>query len=136
MAAVVPHEERRDFSRIALSRPAALEIGRARAAFELVDISLHGALVRTRAPLMAVERQACRLLVQLDRGQQATILMRGEVAHVRGREVGVCCRELDLDSAAHLRRLVEVNLGSDALLQRELAALLACARRRPGAAAR
>lgn len=133
MSAVVSHEERRDFSRIALTRPAALEVGQARVACELVDISLHGALVRAQAPLVAVERQPCRLLVQLDQGQQATILMRGEVAHVRGREVGVCCRELDLDSVAHLRRLVEVNLGSDALLERELAALLACARQRPGA---
>ncbi len=135
MTTVASHAERRDFSRIALSRPAALELGAVRTACELVDISLRGALVRTRAPLVAVEGQACRLLVQLDQGP-ATILMRGEVAHARGREVGVSCRELDLDSAAHLRRLVEVNLGSEKLLERELAALVARAGARPSAGKR
>jgi len=135
MTAVVSHEERRDFSRIALARPAALEVGKSRVACDLVDISLCGALVRTRAPLVAVEGQACRLLVQLDQGP-ASILMRGEVAHAHGGEVGVCCRELDLDSAVHLRRLLEMNLGSEKLLHRELAALLARAARRPAPAAR
>ena len=135
MTAVVSHEERRDFSRIPLSRPAALEIGKARVACDLIDISLRGALVRTKAALVAVEGQPCRLLVQLDQGP-STILMRGEVAHARNGDVGVCCRELDLDSAAHLRRLVEVNLGSEKLLERELAALLARAGRAPAHAGR
>ena len=135
MTAVVSHEERRDFSRIPLSRPAALELGKSRVACDLVDISLRGALVRTKTPLVAVEGQPCRLLVQLDQGP-STILMRGEVAHARNGDIGVCCRELDLDSAAHLRRLVEVNLGSEKLLERELAALLARAGRAPAHARR
>jgi hypothetical protein len=135
VTAVVMHEERRDFSRIALSRPAAIEVGQSRVACELVDISLRGALIRVKAPLVAVEGQACRLVVHLDQGK-ASILMRGEVAHTRGGDVGVCCHELDVESAAHLRRLLEVSLGSEKLLERELAALLASAPRATARAAR
>jgi len=131
MTSVLSQVERRDFSRIALRRPAALRLGRKSIPSELLDISLRGALVRLMGaePVM-VEGQPCDLLVQLDQGP-ATILMRGEVAHCSGNEVGVRCLELDLESAAHLRRLVEVNLGSEQLLDRELAALVAAAARAP-----
>ena len=118
--------ERRDFSRIVLRRPAALRLGRLSIPSELLDISLRGALVRLSSEPVVVEGQRCDLLVQLDQGP-ATIFMRGEVAHCAGSEVGVRCLELDLESAAHLRRLVEVNLGSERLLDRELAALVASA---------
>ena len=37
--------------------------------------------------------------------------------------VGMVCRHIDVDSISHLRRLVELNLGDEALLERELAAL-------------
>jgi hypothetical protein len=124
MTSVVTKVERRDFSRISLRRPSALRLGQRSLPCELVDVSLRGALVRAQSEPVAVEGQRCDLLIQLDQGP-ATILMRGEVAHCAGHEVGVRCREVDLESAAHLRRLVEVNLGDGRLLDRELAALLA-----------
>jgi len=131
MTRVLSHVERRDFSRIALRRPAALRLGRRSIPSELLDISLRGALVRvSSAPVVMMDGQPCDLLVQLDQGP-ATILMRGQVAHSSGNEVGVRCLELDLESAAHLRRLVEMNLGSEQLLDRELAALVAAATRAP-----
>ena len=37
--------------------------------------------------------------------------------------LGFVCRHIDLDSISHLRRLVELNLGDESLLERELAAL-------------
>lgn len=37
--------------------------------------------------------------------------------------LGFVCRHIDLDSISHLRRLVELNLGDEQLLERELAAL-------------
>jgi hypothetical protein len=43
----------------------------------------------------------------------------------RGRQVGVQCGSIDLESITHLRRLVEMNLGGGSLLERELKALLA-----------
>jgi hypothetical protein len=34
------------------------------------------------------------------------------------------CKEIDLDSISHLRRLIELNLGDQEELERELGALL------------
>jgi hypothetical protein len=50
--------------------------------------------------------------------------MTGEIAHREGRQVGVRCLEIDLDSISHLRRLVELNVGDEAILHRELGALV------------
>ena len=55
----------------------------------------------------------------------ATIRMQGTVAHTEGLYLGLSCRNLDIDSATHLRRLVELNLGDPALLEREVSALVA-----------
>lgn len=38
--------------------------------------------------------------------------------------LGFLCQDVDLDSVTHLRRLVELNLGDDTLMQRELQALV------------
>ncbi len=124
MAKVLTLEERRDFSRIALHRPAALDVSGARCGCELLDISLRGALLRVPPRFRAEKGQACTVLVRLDEGV-AHICMRGTVAHRGEDTVGIRSRELDLDSVAHLRRLLEVNLASEALLHRELTALVA-----------
>lgn len=46
------------------------------------------------------------------------------LAHEKGRQLGFYCEEIDLDSITHLRRLIELNLGSSELLERELSALV------------
>ena len=51
--------------------------------------------------------------------------MAGELAHVHGGQTGVLCRSIDLESITHLRRLIEVNLGTGAASERELKALIA-----------
>ena len=50
--------------------------------------------------------------------------MEARVVHVEGRYAGLRCLAIDLDSVTHLRRLVELNLGDPALLERELSALI------------
>lgn len=123
MATVVTKEERRDFSRISLHRPATIEVGGVKTPCALLDISLRGALVRIPPVLAASEGQPCTLVIRLDHGIE-TIRMRGVVAHRKEDTVGVRSNEVDLDGIAHLRRLLEVNLGEEALLHRELAALV------------
>lgn len=123
MATAMNRPERRDFSRIALRRPATLEITGRRVDCELLDISLRGALVRIPARLIVGAGLSCTLTIRLDQGI-STIRMKGLVAHSRDGTLGVRCRELDLDGIAHLRRLLEVNLGEEAMLHRELAALV------------
>ncbi|HUK66448.1 MAG TPA: PilZ domain-containing protein [Anaeromyxobacteraceae bacterium] len=124
MSVVVMSQERRNFSRIALSRPSTLEAGGTRFACRLVDISMRGALLRMPGGLVVGEGQPCTLSVHLDAGA-AVIRMKGAIAHREDRTVGVRCNEIDVESIGHLRRLLELNLGDEKLLHRELASLVA-----------
>ena len=45
------------------------------------------------------------------------------VVHQEGHEIGVQCNGIDIDSVSLLRRLIELNLGNDEQLHRELSQL-------------
>lgn len=100
-------------------------------ACEVRDLSLKGALLTCPALVEGVSSarrgQACQLRLILSGTGDATVSMDGEIAHVEqigGQvHVGMRCREIDLDSITHLRRLVELNLGDASALDREMAAL-------------
>jgi len=117
-------DERRRFSRIAFHRPAELDARTARTSCDLVDVSLKGALVEVPATFTQGVGTRCSLTIHLD-AVDVSIRMEGEIAHREGNLAGVRCDEIDLESIAHLRRLVELNLGNDDVLHRELAALVA-----------
>jgi hypothetical protein len=116
-------DERRRFSRIRFHRPAELSARGERVTCEVTDVSLKGALVEVPVSFHTHPGEKCTLAIRLDAGE-ATIRMEGEIAHREGTLAGVRCLEIDLDSIAHLRRLVELNLGDEELLQRELSALV------------
>jgi hypothetical protein len=116
-------DERRRFSRVVFHRPAEIDARVERASCEVLDVSLKGALVEAPVGFEAGVGRPCTLTIRLDAGD-ATIRMEGEIAHREGIQVGVRCNEIDLDSIAHLRRLVELNLGDEDLLHRELSALV------------
>ena len=114
----------RRFSLITFHRPAVLDLKTARAECEVLDVSLKGALVEIGPTVHPKRGDPCALVIRLDPGGEQ-VRMDGEVAHVNGNRVGVKCDELDLDSIAHLRRLVELNVADEETLHRELAALVA-----------
>lgn len=115
--------EHRQFTRVHFELPVSLTVGKQVHTVELVDISLKGALVTLPAGTVASPTGAeCRLELKLDEAP-TVIRMTGHVARAAGDHVGVRCDSIDLDSATHLRRLVELNLGDTALLERELSAL-------------
>jgi hypothetical protein len=117
---------RRRFARIHFSTPGCLafRVGEEEqeCAVEILDLSLKGALIR-RAPLVADLRIGMRGALEVglgDASHDPDIYMSIEVAHVREEEIGLRCTEIDIDSITQLRRLVELNLGDEALLSREL----------------
>jgi hypothetical protein len=118
-----PSDDRRRFSRISFHRPASLDLGGEHAGCEVLDVSLKGALVQTPVRFLPAAGRPCTLTIRLD-GGEATIRMDGEIAHREGTQVGVRCTGIDLDSIAHLRRIVELNVGDEELLHRELSALI------------
>ena len=91
---------------------------------QLLDISLKGALIETLQPsTRAFNGEICRMVLSLGADGEH-ITMEGKVVHHEGQILGIECRHIDLDSMTNLRRLVELNLGDEQLLQRELAEVL------------
>ncbi len=115
--------DRRHFSRIAFHRPADLDVRIARGTCEVLDVSFKGALVEVPYGFPAHVGQRCTLAIHLD-AVEAEIRMEGEIVHREGTQAGIRCVEIDLDSISHLRRLVELNVGDEDVLLRELSALV------------
>lgn len=113
---------RRQFSRIAFDTGVVLQTATGKHACKLVDLSLKGALVERVTPWGERAGEPCSLVVQL--ADDEAIRMTGEIAHVEGGRLGLHCRDIDLDSITSLRRLIELNLGDEALLNREISAML------------
>lgn len=90
---------------------------------KLVDISLKGALVERIAPWSLQTGSPCSLHIKLASGAPS-IHMIGEVVHMENGRLGLRCTEIDLESITNLRRLVELNLGDEAALNREISAML------------
>lgn len=112
---------RRRFQRIEFDAATELVQGTRRWAVELHDLSLKGLLVRRPVAWDADAARAFEARVRLS--DDAEVRMEVTMAHEEGELIGFVCRHIDLDSIAHLRRLVELNLGDETLLERELAAL-------------
>lgn len=117
--------QRRKFSRIRFHSGATLSIGDREAACEVLDLSLKGALLALATPLATQPGQRCLLELALGADSDTVVRMEGEIAHREDGRIGLVCREIDLDSITHLRRLLELNLGDAELLQREFSALMA-----------
>lgn len=112
-------QNRRQYSRIRFQRPATLFLAEGEQPVEILDLSLKGALVRPQQPLFIRIGANATLHVVLD-DAISHIRMAVTVVHHQGETYGLACREIDLDSVTHLRRLVELNLGDETLLEREL----------------
>ena len=114
--------EHRHFSRIQFHHGARIVIAGHSTACEIVDLSLKGALLDLATPLPAPTGTPCALELVLD-DDISVVRMEGHVAHSESARVGLVCESIDIDSITHLRRLLELNLGNAALLEREFAAL-------------
>ena len=113
--------ERRRFQRIAFDAATELTQGERRWTVELHDVSLKGLLVKRPAGWNGDPDQPFNALINLD--ADTRLQMEVVLTRTRNELLGFVCRHIDLDSISHLRRLVELNLGDESLLERELAAL-------------
>lgn len=115
---------RRHFHRILFDRPVHIVAGEDHFEAQLVDISLKGLLMKSVTPWQATAGDGVYVTVDLGTGDTCCISFDAEVRHVEGDTVGVRAREMDLESAQHLRRLVELNLADPLLLEREFEELI------------
>ncbi|HPT48806.1 MAG TPA: PilZ domain-containing protein [Accumulibacter sp.] len=117
-------EERRHYLRIAFDAPALLLADAEDIPVRVLDLSFKGALIELPADVVLRRGEASLLRIELDE-EGNEIRIESTVVHLQDRLAGLVCHGLDIDSATHLRRLVELNLGRPDLLERELSALLA-----------
>lgn len=118
-----PRPTKRLFTRIHFEANAVLNTFPGKHECKLVDISLKGALVERRLPWRETIGEPCNLAVKLA-GGGTSIQMAGEIAHIEEGRLGIRCLQIDLESITTLRRLVELNLGDEDLLNREIHAMV------------
>lgn len=113
---------RRRFSRIPFDAQARLQQDNWQAQAQLIDISLRGMLI-TQPDNWAQVNANTVLQVTVELSALDHIHMEVRQAFARDGVVGLACSHIDLDSMSHLKRLITLNLGDEALAERELAAL-------------
>ncbi len=113
--------EQRNYSRIPFDADARIVASEQSWQTDLIDISLKGALVTQPGDWNAAIGDRFFLRIRL--GEEVEISMEVEIAHQEDGHIGFHCHHIDVDSVSHLRRIVELNLGDETMLQRELSAL-------------
>lgn len=114
-------EDNRQFHRILYTDKAVLNCDESTWHCEIIDLSLKGCLLRLELPWEEDLEKLYTLTLRLS--EQVQIKMELTPTHVVGNKVGFKCEHIDLDSISELRRLVELNLGNSALLERDLLSL-------------
>ncbi|MCW8887344.1 MAG: PilZ domain-containing protein [Motiliproteus sp.] len=120
-------QERRRFTRISFDAKTELKQGDTVWPVELVDISLHGLLVKQPEDLVADMGELFNVTVHLA-GDEIELHLPVHLVRISPPYLGLECNAVELESISHLRRLVELNLGDPALLDRELEHLLSDAK--------
>lgn len=113
--------ERRRFHRFAFDGSVKLYSDKAMWESKLVDISLKGVLIEHPPKWNGKTGTHYRMDLRIN---NSVIISMGVIAaHIMPHRVGFQWDKIDLDSFAQIKRLVELNLGDPALLNRELSAL-------------
>ena len=111
--------DNRKFSRILFSNQATLRFQGQSFFTQVTDLSLKGALIQRPAEFQGLVGEHAQLQFQLDQSE-LVLEMDVSIAHLHPTTIGLRCERIDIESASHLRRLLELNLGDAELLSREL----------------
>jgi len=117
-------DERRQFSRVLFNAECTLHQNDLEWTTEVLDISMRGLLVHKPDHFSIDLKEPCEATIRLS-GSESHIIMSVNFSHEDKTALGFKCKYIDIDSMTHLKRLVELNLGSEDILKRELEALTA-----------
>ena len=115
--------EKRHFTRIHFDAIAHISGSQGDWQAKVIDISLNGLLIDRPANWTAQAGDHLNVELRLN-DSDVVIKMEVKVTHLELDHVGLTCEHIDIDSITHLRRLVELNLGDEELLNRELSELI------------
>ena len=112
-------ELKRHYSRVPFELESTLIIDQVKHDTNVIDISLKGALVNKPRDWNPDKNQQIFLEMKLA-DSDIVMRMQTEVAHEDDDRLGLRFIEIDVDSISHLRRLMELNLGDAALINKEV----------------
>jgi hypothetical protein len=113
--------ERRRFQRIQFDADTRLLQGECHWNVELCDVSMRGVLVECPPDWDGDPEQP--FIAEIDLSEALKIRMEVVLQRTDEGLLGFACEHIDLDSISHLRRLIELNLGDEQLMERELTML-------------
>jgi hypothetical protein len=114
--------DRRHARRLPFITRATLSQGRCTVQASVQDLSLDGLLLELADEVPGFD-WAQPLTARIHLADDLSIDMDARLVHREGRRVGLHRERIDLDSITHLRRLVQLNMGDDTLLSRNLSVL-------------
>lgn len=116
--------ERRRFPRFPFHSRAVMRLGNYVHAGTLLDISYNGALFECPLPGTVVPGDKCYLTVLNDGGRRRGLDVRGSVVYADSATIGIQFLPLEWNELGGLMRIIELNLGTQELLSRQLGSLL------------
>jgi PilZ domain len=111
--------EQRNFQRIPFATKAEINSNSNKYHGELLNISLQGALVKGNEKIPLKKGTRCELLIHL-LGPEITLKFETDIIYSQKNNFGFKFISEDLETARHLRRLLELNIGSSEILDREI----------------
>ena len=114
--------ERRKFNRVVFAAPATLKQGDKKWKTTVIDVSLQGALIAYPDEFEAELELDFELEIEIVEAKKH-IVMHGYIVHHANHRLGFKVKDIALDSITELRRIVELNLADESLLQRNFTAL-------------
>ena len=112
--------ERRNFQRVPFTTEAEIIYSGKIYPGELLDISFQGALVLGKDLIPLAGGNQCDLSIHLV-DSEITLRFAADIIHQRENRIGLKFISEDAETATHLRRLLELNIGSSEALDREVA---------------
>lgn len=115
--------DKRRFKRIPFSSEVTISQGKDAWLTDLKDIAFKGALTSTPADWPEITSPE-PFTIDIALNEEHHIRFTATLAHREAETLGFHCENMDIDSATTLRRLVELNLGDQTLLEREFTMLI------------
>lgn len=111
--------ERRQFSRVIYQVPTEISQGQVNVSGSVQDLSLHGLLIQCNEWQQLSHDVPVHVSFTLT-NSDINIQLEATIVSTINTSMRLRIEHLDIDSISHLKRLVELNVGDDELLYREI----------------
>ena len=112
-------KERRNYQRIPFATKAEINSNSNKFHGKLINISLQGALVHGIEEISLKKGTRCELLIHL-LDSDITLRFEADIIYSQKNKFGFKFRSEDVETVRHLRRLLELNIGSSEEMEREI----------------